>query len=288
MYNEYINIFSHFKNMRIVNGHEIADFKLKKPFRIIVGGGSGCGKTRITKKIVDNNFFQSKFDKIIYNYPDYLNEVDVEFEQNVEYRPGLLNQESISLLRSNTLLIIDDLSIEVSDNKDIANLFAVETRKRNISIILINQNIYQPGKMFRNIRINATGFFLFKFHSATDINKRLIRDLGLTEFVSNKLLKKIYCDRYKYIFIDLHPNSHSQFSCLSGNVFSEFPEIYNRMKYIAIKESDFYKYFKVINSKNGELQTIKNDNKIKEKNKSKKRKIETESSDSSSIDSESE
>ena len=274
--------------MRLVNGHEICDFKLKKPFRLIIGGGSGCGKTKITKQIVDNNFFQSKFDKIIYNYPEYLNEVDVEFNQYVEYRPGLLNQESISLLQSNTLLIIDDLSIEVSDNKNIANLFAVEARKRNISIILITQNIYQSGKMFRNIRINATGFILFKFYSANDINKRLIRDLGLTEFISNKLLSKIYCDRYKYIFIDLHPNSHSNFNTLCGNIFSEYPEIYNKMKYIAIKEADFYKYFKVLNSKNGELQAIRNENKIAEKNKSKKRKITEQSSDTSSNYSDSE
>ena len=280
---------SHFKMNRIITGHIVNDHKLVKPFRIIVGGGSGAGKTQIVKQIVDNNFFDSPFDKIIYNYPHYLNDVDVEFNRYVEFRSGLVNQHSISLMENNTLLIIDDLSLEAAENKDIANLFAVEARKRNISIILITQNIYQPGKMFRNIRINATGFILFKFYSATDINKRLLRDVGLSDIVPNDLLRRIYSDRFKYIMIDLHPNRHSHFGCVSGNIFSGNPEIYHKMKFIAIKESDFYKYFKVLDSKSGRLQDVKNENKVSEKGKrAKKRKTREKSSASSSDESESE
>ena len=283
---QYQNVVS-LKMFRIVNGHKVTDNKLQKPFRLIVGGASGSGKSQIVKEIVDKNFFDSPFDRIIYNYPHYLKEVDTEFNRYVEYRPGLINQSAISALENNTLLIIDDLSIEVSDNKDIANLFAVEARKRNISIILITQNIYQPGKMFRNIRINATGFILFKFYSANDINRRLVRDLGLSDILTNRLLGEIYSERYKYILIDLHPNRHSQFGCASGNILGN-PVIYHKMKYIAIKESDFYKYFKVLNSKNGEIRAIRNESKVKEKNRSKKRKIEETSSDNSSTQSETE
>ena len=240
---------------RIVTGHEVDDLKLLKPFRLIVAGGSGCGKSQITKQIVDNDYFESSFDRIIYNYPHYLTDVDIEFDKYVEYRPGLVNQEYISSMESNTLLIIDDLSLEVSDNRDIANLFAVEARKRNISIILIVQNVYQQGKMFRNIRINATGFIIFNYYSANDVNKRLVRDLGLAKILSNQLLNQIYGERYKYILIDLHPNRHSQFGCVRGNIFG-IVEIYHKMKYIAIKESDFYKYFKVLDSKKGEIKAV--------------------------------
>ena len=274
---------------RIIIGHIVNDCKLVKPFRLIVGGGSGAGKTQIVKQIVDNNFFDSSFNKIIYNYPHYLNDVDVEFNKYVEFRPGLVTQHSISLLESNTLLIIDDLSLEAGENIDVANLFAVEARKRNISIILITQNIYQQGKMFRNIRINATGFILFKFYSANDINKRLLRDVGLSDIVPNHLLRQIYSDRFKYIMVDLHPTRHSHFGCVSGNIFSENPEIYHKMKYIAIKESDFQKYFKILDSKSGQIQAVKNENKISQKSKrAKKRKIKEPATESSSEDSESE
>ena len=55
---------------RVITGHEIDDPKLTKTFRLIVGGGSGCGKSQIPKPQVDSGFFKSKFDRIIYNYPD--------------------------------------------------------------------------------------------------------------------------------------------------------------------------------------------------------------------------
>ena len=52
--------------MRVIFGREIVDTKLEKPFRILIAGGSGTGKTTILKNIVDNNHFSSPFDKIVY------------------------------------------------------------------------------------------------------------------------------------------------------------------------------------------------------------------------------
>ena len=265
---------------RVIEGHIIEDIKLEKPFRLIIAGGSGCGKSMFCKQLVDQNFFQSKFDRIIYNYPDYLDETDIEFKSIVEYRPGLVDQTFLSSLSKNTLLIIDDLALEVSKSVAVNNLFAVEGRKRNISVILITQNVYQRGEYFRNIRLNATGFVLFKFFSAFNVNKRLMRDFGL-KIIPDKLMDKIYKERYKYIYLDLHPNSHSEFGLARSNIFG-VPEIFHKMKYIAIKEADFYKYFKILDKKNADIKAIKNEVKVEKHKKEKRRKIETkkESTDS--------
>ena len=265
---------------RLVEGHILDDLKLQKPFRLIIAGGSGCGKSQFCKQLVDQNFFQSGFDRIIYNYPDYLEETDIDFESLVEYRPGLVDQTFLSSLKRNTLVIIDDLALEVSKSVHINNLFAVEARKRNISVILIAQNIYQRGEYFRNIRLNATGFVLFKFFAAFDVNKRLMRDLGL-KTIPEKLMNNIYKEKYKYIFLDLHPNSQSEFGIARSNIFN-VPEIYHKMKYIAIKEADFYKYFKIIDKKNGEIKAIKNEVKIARNKKEKRRKVEKKESHSES------
>ena len=272
---------------RLVEGHEIDDIKLKKPFRLIIAGGSGCGKSQFCKKLVDENFFESSFDRIIYNYPDYLEETDIDFDALVEYRPGLADQTFLSSLAKNTLLIIDDLTLEVSKSVAINNLFAVEARKRNISVILITQNVYQRGEYFRNIRLNATGFALFKFFSAFDVNKRLMRDFGL-KTIPEKLMNKIYRGKYKYIFLDLHPNRQSDFGLARSNIF-DIPEIYHNMKYIAIKEADFYKYFKILDKKNGEIKAIKNEVKVEKGNKSeKRRKIEVKKDSESETETETE
>ena len=211
-----------------------------------------------------------------------MDEPFIEFENAVEFIPGLVNQEFISSLESNSLLIIDDLAREVSRSTDLLNLFTVEARKRNISILFLTQCLFIDTDIFRQIKLNCTGFVLFKFRAGMTKNIKIMRDID--HEMSRKVLEKIYRQRYKYIYVDLHPDSHSDFGSIRSNIFSEYPEIYYRMKYIAIKESDFYKYFKVLESKNGEIKAIKNENKIKEK--SKKRKPEP--TDTSESDSESE
>ena len=55
---------------RVIEGHTVRDLRLQKPFRIIVAGGSGCGKTEFVKKLVNKSFFDTKFNNIIYIYPD--------------------------------------------------------------------------------------------------------------------------------------------------------------------------------------------------------------------------
>ena len=197
--------------MRLISGREICDTKLEKPFRLIVGGGSGCGKTTLVKQMVDSSHFATPFDKIVYCYPDYLCEVPTEFEQIVEYHPGLCDNVYCSTLPRNTLIIFDDMMSECGNSNDIMKLFSVIARKRNISIIFLVQNVYDNSKQFRNIRLNATGFILFKFYAATDVTKRLLRDIGVQYLVSQRLLDNIYTPNFAYIFIDLHPERHSDF-----------------------------------------------------------------------------
>ena len=182
--------------MAYVIGREIIDSKLIKPFRIIIGGGSGTGKTTLLKRLVNENHFESPFDKIVYCYPDYLDDSPTYFDQIVEYRPGLGDLSYFSNLPKNSLIIFDDMMHECGNSNEIMKLFSVIARKKNLSVIFIVQNIFDKGKQMRNIRINATGFFLFKFFTANDITHRLIRDIGLKTIVPKRSLDKIYDARY--------------------------------------------------------------------------------------------
>ena len=170
--------------MRVVFGRDVVDTKLEKPFRLIIGGGSGCGKTSLLKKIVENSHFLTPFNKIVYCYPDYLEEIPVEFDQIVEYNAGISDAKYFSSLPKNTLLLFDDMMSECGKSDDIMKLFSVIARKKNISIIFLVQNIYDNSKQFRNIRMNATGFILFKFFAANDVNNRILRDLGVNTLIN--------------------------------------------------------------------------------------------------------
>lgn len=76
---------------RLIKGLLVGQQKLEKPFRLIVAGGSGSGKSCFVKQLVEKSHFESPFDYISYIYPDYLDECPTEFdvEQNVVSLAGL-------------------------------------------------------------------------------------------------------------------------------------------------------------------------------------------------------
>ena len=272
--------------MRVIFGREIVDTKLEKPFRILIAGGSGTGKTTILKNIVDNNHFSSPFDKIVNCYPNYLEEIPTDFDQIVEYQAGLCDVEYFNTLPKNTLLIFDDMMTECGSSIEIMKLFSVIARKKNISIIVLVQNVYDNSKQFRNIRLNATGFFLFKFYAANDVNKRILRDLGVTNLISQRLLDKVYSKNFSYIYVNVHPNRHSEFETIRTDIFDKFFTIFNKMEYVAIPKTEFLKHFKIIEAKKGSIKAIKDEIEIgkttkRSDRKDRKRKRVNTSTDSS-------
>ena len=127
----------------------------------------------------------------------------------------------------------------------------------------MTQNIYQQGKQFRTLRLNATHLALFKFRAANDVNLRMIRDLGLTNQISRQLLEKATCERYTYIMVDVHPDRQYDFGCIRGNIFENNFTVYYNMEYVAIPKSEFLKYFKIIEAKKGKVKAIKNEIEVK-------------------------
>ena len=256
---------------RIIQGLDVGQNVLTTPFRLIVAGGSGSGKTEFVKKLVNKSFYSEPIENIIYCYPDYLTEVPTEFDIPVQYYAGLPDTSFMASLPDNSLLILDDMMIECSKCEDIGKLFSVVARKRRISVILITQNIYQQGRQFRNIRLNATAVVLFKFRAANGSNVRLIRDFGLSKQISRSLLDDALADKYSYIMIDIHPDRQFEFGCIRSNIFDKYNKIFYKMEYVAIPKADFIKYFKIIEAKKGKVKAIKNE--IEVKNNGAKRNI---------------
>lgn len=186
-------------------------------------------------------------------------DVPAEFDQIIEYQAGLPDAAYFSTLAKNSLIIIDDMMSECGNSDVIMKLFSAIARKRNISIIFIVQNVYDRSKQFRNIRINATGFVLFKFYAATDVTKRIIRDMGITSLISKKQIERIYNENFAYIMINIHPKRHSAFSTITANIFDKYFNIFHKMEYVVIPKEEFIKYFKVIEAKKGTVKAVKNE-----------------------------
>ena len=247
----------------LVVGYSVSN-KLASPFRLIVAGGSGSGKTELVKRMIKEDL-SKRFKDIHYCYPNYLTDIPADFSVPVQYNAGLLSKSELKDILDGSLIIIDDLMMESAANEDVAKLFTVVARKRNISVILLVQNIYQQGKYFRNIRLNATGIIMFKFRAGRDVNKRLLRDLGLQDMISVDQLDRALSKKYSYILFDLHPDRHCDFGCVRSNIFDTNFRVFYNMEYVAITKADFLKYFKIIESKSGKIKAIKNEIEIKKK-----------------------
>ena len=264
---------------QVVYGHEVSN-TLDSPFRLIVAGASGSGKTELVKKMIHERYF-GRLRDIHYCYPEYLSTIPAVFDVPVQYHSGLMSLSDIKDLEDGCLLIIDDLMLETAASESIAKLFTVCARKRGISVILLVQNIYQQGKHFRNIRLNATAIIMFKFRAGQDVNKRLLRDLGLQHMISADQLQSSLEEKYSFILFDLHPSRHSDFGCVRSNIFSENFRIFYTMEYVAIPKDLFIEHFQIINQKNGKIRALKNELTIKTtKKESDKRRTESPKSDS--------
>ena len=105
--------------------------------------------------------------KILYAYKVWQNVYD-EMERcltNIDFTEGLPSKyELIELSKQgeHSLLILDDLLLEASENIDIINLFTVYVHHLKLTTLCITQNLFGRGKYMRSISLNTHYFILFK------------------------------------------------------------------------------------------------------------------------------
>lgn len=59
-------------------------------------------------------------------------------------------------------VVLDDLMLQVAQSQDCVHLFTVTSHHRNVTTIMLSQNLYPPGKYARTISLNCLNVILFK------------------------------------------------------------------------------------------------------------------------------
>jgi GTPase SAR1 family protein len=191
--------------------------QLNIPFRMLVIGASGSGKTNIIVNLL--NYMSDTFNHIhlytrcldepLYEY--LRNSIDKEFLHCYE---GLDHLNGISDLNTafegQNLIIFDDLVLE-SDQSKIEELF-IRGRKLadGVSICYLSQSYYRIPKI---IRLQANYIILRKIASARDLNMLLAdSSLGVTKEVLQEIykscVKKTITD---FLLIDLNVDPSKSF-----------------------------------------------------------------------------
>ena len=171
--------FDEYTNENRINHNPNWPYIPDHPYRILIIGGSGSGKTNALLKLINN---QSDNDKI-YLYAKNLYEPKYQFWINKRESIGLQhfkdpkafieysndmhdvykNIDDYNPDRENKILIVfDDMIADMINNKKLNSIVTelfIRGRKLNISLVFITQSYFKVPK---DVRLNTTHFFIMK------------------------------------------------------------------------------------------------------------------------------
>ena len=195
---------------------------IKLPFRMIIAGNSGSGKTQTLLNLLYNmpNTFEKIFivtknkDEPLYNYlEDKLGKDGLSVKEGISELPDIDSLDK----EQNNLIVLDDLVNEpLKQQRPICDYF-IRARKKNASIIYISQSFYQVPKLIRD----NISYLIIKQVSSMKNLTMICRECSLG--IDKTQLKNIYDDATKskqdFLLIDLEGDKDERFR-------KNFDEIY--------------------------------------------------------------
>ena len=197
--------------------------RIKLPFRMIICGSSGSGKTQTLMSLIYNmpDTFENIFiatknkDEPLYNYVEEklgkkglkIYEID---------KDGLPDLDKLDKTQQ-TLLVMDDLVGE--KNQKPMEQYFLRARKKNCSLVYITQSYYAVPKMIRN---NMTYLIIKQISSMKNLTMIAREfDLGLPKEVLINMYKDATADKQNFLMMDLEGDPREKFR----KGFSEIYEI---------------------------------------------------------------
>lgn len=179
------------------------------PFRLLICGGTGAGKTNLLFNLIFDYLVYSK----IYVYAkdlsepkyEYLNDFFNQLESEIGVKVATFSPLSNDIVHIDSLdkeqqnlIIFDDFVTEKSQ-ENIVDLF-IRGRKKNASVIYLTQSYYKTPK---DIRLQCNYFALFKIKNKREIieiEKELGGSTNRQSFF--KYLHEYTSEPHGFLFID--------------------------------------------------------------------------------------
>ena len=201
-----------------------------------ISGQTGSGKTQWVHRFlkqVNLMYRRQPPSHILYCYAIHQDLFDVMESSipNFYSKQGLPTAEELDDLtkdKKHKLIILDGLMHEVMRSKDMELLFTQGCHHRNLSVIMITQNLYPGGKHARTIALNTWCLVLMK--NIRDVSQVGVLGRQLYPGKSRGFMKA-YEDaldtRQGYFLVDMSPYSDDKY-CLRTRIFpAEDPIVYH-------------------------------------------------------------
>lgn len=185
---------------------------IQVPFRMLIIGGSGAGKTQTFLNILHNfsgtfqniHLITKNKDEPLYNYlADSLKDKGFEIHEGISKAPDLDTFDK----KEQTLVVFDDLVLE--KNQHAIEEYYIRARKLNCSVIYLSQSYYAVPI---NIRRNLTYLVIKRLQSLKDLYA-ILREYALG--VDKKIIKQMYEDSTKtkqdFLLVDMEADAEDRF-----------------------------------------------------------------------------
>ena len=201
------------------------------PYRILIIGGSGSGKTNTLLNSINHepdidkiylyakDPYEEKYQYLInkhekveldhFNDPkafmEYSNDMQDVYKNIEDYNPGE---------KRKVLIVFDDMIADMTNNKKrnsiVTELF-IRDRKRDISIVFITQSYFKVPK---DVRLNPTHVYIMKIPNKRELQQIALNhssDIDFKDFM--KIYKKCTAEPYSFLVNDrtLPSNNHLRF-----------------------------------------------------------------------------
>jgi len=176
------------------------------PFTMLLAGSSGTGKTYFTRQLIVDRV-KPTLKKIFWFYSEWQDGYG-DMPTNVQMIPGMPSSLDKYLDSENgpKAFVFDDLMTECVDNNMIAEAFTKKRHHRNVSVILLVQNLFCQGKVMRTVHLNTEYVVLFGNARDKSQFQHFARQIEPT---NTKQLMDAYVDAtskpYSHLLVDLKP-----------------------------------------------------------------------------------
>ena len=212
--------FDYYTNENIIEHNSKWPYIPDHPYRILIIGGSGSGKTNallnlINKQpVIDKRYlyakdsYETKYQYLINKREkvglNHFNDPKAFMEYSNDMQNVYKNVEDYNPIKKRKILIVfDDMIADMINNNKlnpiVTELF-IRGRKLNISIVFITQSYFKVSK---DVRLSSTHFFIMKIPNKRELQQIALNhssDIDFKDFMN--VHKKCTAEPYSFLVND--------------------------------------------------------------------------------------